>query len=293
MTDRKQELSERNHERVSGGSSTFPSERVFDEINHLRSNARGGSGENLKMEAHAPASTAHKHLPPTSIDHHQHALSKDHLQHPPSHHVGGSEFGEKAGSAKHYPAEISKHHPAEGAHHHPGEISKHHPVEGAHHHPGEISKHHPAEITKHHPSEITRHHPAEAAKHNPAEKYEGHGDSSSPSRTGFSAALLARLGAPATAANMALLDVWQKAEGGSSENPFNTTLRSSHGRAVNSAGVERYDSMTAGLNATVSTLNEAKYRNIVAALRKGQSAHLTALAIKNSSWGTSNITNFV
>jgi hypothetical protein len=276
VTDRKQELSERSHEHVPGGSSTFPSEHVFDEINHIRSHARGSSGENLKMEAHAPASTAHKHLPSTSIDHHQ-TLSKDHLQHPANHHGAGSAFGEKTGSSKHHPSEISKHHPAESAHHHPSEISKHHPVESAHHHP----------------SEITKHHPAEAAKHNPAEKYEGHGDSSSPSRTGFSAALLARLGAPATAANMALLDVWQKAEGGSSENPFNTTLRSSHGRAVNSAGVERYDSMTAGLNATVSTLNEAKYRNIVAALRKGQSAHLTALAIKNSSWGTSNITNFV
>jgi hypothetical protein len=288
-------MSERKQERVTGESSTFPSQHVFDEINQIRSKARGLSGENLKMEAHAPASTAHKHLPPTSIDHHQHSLSKDHLQHPAKHHGGGSEFGEKAGSSKHHPAEISKHHPAEITKHHPGEISKHHPAEITKHHPGEISKHHPTEITKHHPGEISKHHPAEVAKHNPPDKFEGHGDSSSPSRTGFAAALLSRLGAPATAANMTLLDVWQKAEGGSSENPFNTTFRTSHGSPLkgNDAGVQRYDSMAAGLNATVSTLNESAYRNIVSALRQGKSAHLTALAIKSSSWGSYNITNFI
>jgi hypothetical protein len=36
--------------------------------------------------------------------------------------------------------------------------------------------------------------------------------------------LLSRLGAPQTKANMEL-DAWQRAEGGSSDNPFNTALR--------------------------------------------------------------------
>lgn len=294
MTDKRQELSERKQEHGTGESSTFSSQHLFDEVNEIRSKARGSSGETRKREAHAPADSANKYLPPTSIDHHQHSLSKDHLQHPAKHQGGGSKFGEKAEASKHHPGEISKHHPAEISKHHPEEVSKHHPAEISKHHPAEISQHHPAEISKHHPAEITKHHPAEVAKH-PAAKFEGHGDSSSPSKTGFSAALLARLGAPATADNMKILDIWQLAEGGSKENPFNTTLQTSHGTPIegNSAKVERYDSMASGLNATVSTLNESKFRNILTALRKGQSAHLTALAIKNSKWGSYDITNFI
>lgn len=103
------------------------------------------------------------------------------------------------------------------------------------------------------------------------------------------------VGAPQTKANMELLDAWQRAEGGSSDNPFNTTLQTSHSFALkgNTAGVQRYDSISAGLDATVATLRGSAYSNIVRALRRGDSAHLTALAIKGSSWGSYNITNFI
>jgi hypothetical protein len=108
----------------------------------------------------------------------------------------------------------------------------------------------------------------------------------SPSQTGFGEELLKKLGAPVTPENMRFLDAWQKAEGGSQDNPFNTTQNAEGARRFNSVGVKRYPSMEIGVDATVKTLTNGHYGEILDALQRGNSAHQAAVAVENSPWGT-------
>ncbi len=107
----------------------------------------------------------------------------------------------------------------------------------------------------------------------------------------FYGRLLGGIGAPDTPENRRFLEAWQKAEGGSADNPFNTT-QSAAGATVlpgNTAGVKRYPSIDVGLMATLQTLMNGKYENILAALRAGNSAHNAAQALVASPWGTGSL----
>jgi hypothetical protein len=108
----------------------------------------------------------------------------------------------------------------------------------------------------------------------------------SPSKSGFGEALLKRLGLPDTPANMAFLDAWQKAEGGSADNPFNTTQNAPGARTFNGIGVKRYPSVEVGVEATAKTLKNGYYNEILSAMKRGDNAHVTAIAVSHTPWGT-------
>lgn len=110
-----------------------------------------------------------------------------------------------------------------------------------------------------------------------------------PSKNGFAEALLRKIGAPVTPENLKFLDAWQKAEGGSADNPFNTTQDAPGATRFNSVGVKRYPSVEVGLDATVKTLTNGRYGPILAALRQGNSAQEAARALAASPWGTGGL----
>src|SRR5262245_58921743 len=85
-------------------------------------------------------------------------------------------------------------------------------------------------------------------------------------------ALLQRIGAKATPANMRLLSTWQRWEGGHTNNAakFNW-LNTTHGpgRSINSVGVRAFDSFDQGIKSLSETLMNGYYDDIVAGLRSG------------------------
>ena len=108
--------------------------------------------------------------------------------------------------------------------------------------------------------------------------------SSLPSATGFSEALLQKIGAPVTPANMAVLDAWTKAEGsGDANNPFDVVTR---GSAAHDSGVQHFSSIEAGVDATAKLLEQGPYKDILQALHDGNNARDTAAAVARSPWGT-------
>lgn len=97
----------------------------------------------------------------------------------------------------------------------------------------------------------------------------------SASQTQWNTALLAGLGAPATAANLQSLAQWQAHEEPSSDwshwnNPMNTTLTEPGSTSQNSVGVQQFTSLSQGLQATIDTLDSGAYNAIILALRSGQ-----------------------
>lgn len=109
---------------------------------------------------------------------------------------------------------------------------------------------------------------------------------SSPSKSGFGEKLLNKLGMPVTKSNLDFLDAWQKAEGGSADNPFNTTQNMPGARKFNSVGVKRYPSVDVGIDATAKTLTNGYYNEILSALKSGENAHKAAVAVSHTPWGT-------
>lgn len=104
-------------------------------------------------------------------------------------------------------------------------------------------------------------------------------------------ALLQDLGMPVTPANLAAVTAWEMAEGGhwhnsAHYNPLNTTMREPGATSMNSVGVKSYTSWAQGLTATVATLHDGYYANILAALQNGTDAQAVADAVAASPWGT-------
>ena len=101
-------------------------------------------------------------------------------------------------------------------------------------------------------------------------------------------ALLKALGAPATGANENSIVNWMAHEEPSSDwnhnnNPMNTTEDEPGASTTNSAGVKSYTSLQEGLDATVTTLNNGDYGDILMQLRAGNG--LTSGASKGlSTW---------
>lgn len=104
--------------------------------------------------------------------------------------------------------------------------------------------------------------------------------------------LLNQLGAPATAANLQFLNEWHLREGGGDKNsahynPLNTTQRAPGAVGMNSVGVKAYRNAQQGITATVQTLLNGHYDDIVRGLRSGKA---TAAQLASSAslkvWGT-------
>lgn len=107
---------------------------------------------------------------------------------------------------------------------------------------------------------------------------------------GWEKSVLEWLQFPATSDNVEFLDEWQKYEGGTAAyNPLNTTLEMPGSTEYNSAGVQEYQSAEQGAEATVSTLKNGYYPDVLAALKSGaplQYENRSALIADIRTWGT-------
>jgi murein DD-endopeptidase MepM/ murein hydrolase activator NlpD len=111
-----------------------------------------------------------------------------------------------------------------------------------------------------------------------------------PSLIDWQARILKGIGAPVTPQNLTFLNAWTKAEGGgATNNPFNTTQMAPGASAYNSVGVRNYGSPEVGLQATIDTLNNGRYGNILGALKQGSDPMAAAKALAASPWGTGSL----
>lgn len=108
----------------------------------------------------------------------------------------------------------------------------------------------------------------------------------------WEAQILRGIRAPVTPQNVRFLDAWQRAEGGGTANnanfnPLNTTQGAAGAGSINSVGVKSYRSGGQGIAATVQTLLNGHYGDIVSGLRSGRaSANQLAHSHSLSTWGT-------
>jgi len=108
--------------------------------------------------------------------------------------------------------------------------------------------------------------------------------------------ILIGVGVKPTSENLRFMSAWAQAEGGNAENnPFNTTqVMGGVSRKYNDLGggigVQRYPDVQTGIDATVNTLTNGRYGNIIGALRQGDDAMKAAQALANSPWGTGALT---
>lgn len=85
--------------------------------------------------------------------------------------------------------------------------------------------------------------------------------------------VLRSIGAPVTKANLAFLAAWQRQEGGHTHNRarfnwLNTTSGDQYPK-INSVGVRAFPNYQVGIQRTVDTIRNGRYRNLEAALRLG------------------------
>ena len=104
--------------------------------------------------------------------------------------------------------------------------------------------------------------------------------------------ILIGVGVKPTTENLKFMDAWSRAEGGgATNNPFNTTQvvggqHRNYNDLGHGMGVQNYGSAQEGVDATVTTLTNGRYGNIIGALRDGDSAMKAAAALAASPWGT-------
>jgi len=111
--------------------------------------------------------------------------------------------------------------------------------------------------------------------------------------------ILGGIGAPCTGNNMAKMLAWNACEGNLAghsglgiNNPFNITCDSYQkatcgDKAVNSAGVQSFSTITAGIAGTVAKLNEPFAKAIKTNLVNDGTFKAFAAAVGSSGWGTS------
>ena len=123
-------------------------------------------------------------------------------------------------------------------------------------------------------------------------------------RASWAHSLLSALDVPITSQNLAIIVGWATAEGGAgpqfgvpaniaSYNPLNTTQTEpgSVGTPGNVPPVQAYANWAQGLQATVTTLNNGNYPDILDMLQSGTaSAAVAARTIDGSKWGTRDLT---
>jgi murein DD-endopeptidase MepM/ murein hydrolase activator NlpD len=102
---------------------------------------------------------------------------------------------------------------------------------------------------------------------------------------------LNRLGAPTSEANINAMTTWMRYEGGhwknsAHYNPLNTTQPEDGATSMNRVGVKAYKNWEQGLEATVTTIRNGKYANILSALMQGTDSQTVLSAVNKSPWGT-------
>lgn len=109
----------------------------------------------------------------------------------------------------------------------------------------------------------------------------------------WAAAICTALPKPPTPGNIRGLNAWIACEGGTGHNnPMNTKQSGFGGTNFNSVGVKRYPTPANGVAATVATLRNGYYPDVLAAMNRlgGLAAgilHDPAVASNISKWGTS------
>lgn len=99
--------------------------------------------------------------------------------------------------------------------------------------------------------------------------------------------ILEGISAPVTENNITYMRAWRRAEGGRATfNPFNTTQKYKDATNYNSFGVKNYPTMEAGIEATVKTLLNGRYNDIVDSLKSDSPPQVTAASKSLSVWGT-------
>lgn len=107
---------------------------------------------------------------------------------------------------------------------------------------------------------------------------------------GWERDVLTGIRAPINADAVRFLDQWHSFEGGAAlNNPLNTTQPEPGATDYNSAHVKNYPSSAIGSKATVATLENGFYNDILAALRSGRPfayGNKGAVAAQVQKWGT-------
>jgi len=103
---------------------------------------------------------------------------------------------------------------------------------------------------------------------------------SRPTPADFVSGVLKGIGAPVDAHTKQAMHDWIAAEGGGPTNPLNTTW----GQAgAQGAGIKGYGSIQAGIDATVKTLQNGRYNNVIQAFRQSNPTAVRQ-AVVNSPW---------
>jgi hypothetical protein len=102
---------------------------------------------------------------------------------------------------------------------------------------------------------------------------------------------LHQIGKPVDVNNLVTLVAWATAEGGgfgnvASFDPLNSTQPYNGSHAINSVGVQAYESYTDGLVATAKTLTNGFYPAILAGLASSSTPETMANVIGSEPWGT-------
>ena len=103
--------------------------------------------------------------------------------------------------------------------------------------------------------------------------------------------VLRGIGAPVTPQNLQFLNQWHQREGGGDKNnanfnPLNTTQNAPGAGSINSVNVRSYISAGQGIKATVQTLLNGHYGDIVSGLRQNVGAARLAASPGLHTWGT-------
>ena len=111
---------------------------------------------------------------------------------------------------------------------------------------------------------------------------------------------LTQIGAPVTTQNMKAMSAWMASENGGGGpatgigtndamwNPLNTKQHMNHSWKPGnmSEDVQAYESYTSGMQATVKTIKNGRYTNILNALKKGNDTNAVLAAVNESPWGS-------
>lgn len=116
---------------------------------------------------------------------------------------------------------------------------------------------------------------------------------SDPTELEFDIALLQRIGAPVTTANLIALHAWRVAEGSNAKfNYLDTTQAAAGATDYNSVHVRNYPDLKTGVEATAQTLENGYYADILAAFHRGKDPFDVARAQHGLSiWGSYGVDN--
>jgi len=116
------------------------------------------------------------------------------------------------------------------------------------------------------------------------------GQLSSSERAIWANQFLQRIDAPITADNLDTVVTWIHNENGADFNPINTTWGKSHDEwpVINDHGVKAYPDWNTGLRASVETIKESQYSEMLEALQRGTTPQEFEGLLMPTPWGTNH-----